>query len=122
MKFEIEKDTGPQGGNFPHGCGSRCREKLAADLEQSDKISHVLREFPCGAERIKVEGDDQATAWMGVEAQGRGDPDFVGVSVPQVVVSVRAGPGSRPSGSGQSSGRRDRIHQFRVLLDRDRGH
>src|SRR5580704_10247632 len=50
------------------------------------------------------------------------DPDFGGVSAFVAAPSIRAEPGSRPNGLAQSFGLRDRIHQFRVLLDRDLGH
>src|SRR5580692_9816845 len=50
------------------------------------------------------------------------DPDFGGVSAFVAAPSIRAEPGSRPNGLAQSFGLRDRIHQFRVLLDKDLGH
>src|SRR5579859_8150675 len=50
------------------------------------------------------------------------DPGFDGVSVSVATPSIRAGLGSRPNGSSRFSGRHDRIHQFRVLLDTDLGH
>src|SRR5882762_6396401 len=50
------------------------------------------------------------------------DPDSHGVSASRVAESAPAGPGSRRNGSSRFSGRHDRIHQFRALLDRDPGH
>ncbi len=50
------------------------------------------------------------------------DPDFDGVSVFVAIPSIRAEPDLRPNGSARSFELRDRIHQFRVPLDRDLGH
>src|SRR4029077_13273319 len=50
------------------------------------------------------------------------DPDSSGVCVLGKAPAARAEPGSRPNESSRFSERHDRIHQFRALLDRDRGH
>src|SRR5204863_6880563 len=50
------------------------------------------------------------------------DPDSFGVSASREVAGARAVPGTRRNGSSLFSGRPDRIHQFRALLDKNRGH
>src|SRR5271155_281786 len=50
------------------------------------------------------------------------DPEFGGVRAYVAIPSIRAELGSHPNGSARSYGLRDRIHQFRVLLDKDLGH
>ena len=71
VEFQIEKNARPQCGNFPHSRRTRRGKKLAANLEHSDKIGNLLREFQRGIKGIKIESNDQAASWMCVEGQGR---------------------------------------------------
>ena len=54
--------------------GGACgRKELAADFKHADEIGDLLGKFQGSFQGIKIEGDDQAAAWMRVEVQGGWD-------------------------------------------------
>src|SRR5208337_4970225 len=72
VEFQIEKNARSQLRHLADRFGSSGCEQLAANFEHADKIRHLLVEVQRCGQRVKIEGHNQAAAWMGVKGQGSG--------------------------------------------------
>src|SRR5208337_3253794 len=72
VEFQIEKNARSQLRHLADRFGSSGCEQLAANFEHADKIRHLPGEVQRCGQRVKIEGHNQAAAWMGVKGQGSG--------------------------------------------------
>jgi len=123
--FRSRKMSAPQLRHLANRFGPCGCEQLAANLEHADKIRHLLGEVQrCGIRESKSRATSDC-CWMGVKGQGSGRArnSYFWLSSARSRLAAFRISSSRtcllPSGSGQSFGPTDRIHQFRGLLGRD---
>jgi hypothetical protein len=74
VEFQIQEYARPERCNLLHCARPRRRKQLAADLEHTDQVRHLLGKLQGGRQRVKIERYDQAASGMGVEVHVIGDP------------------------------------------------
>jgi len=78
VEFQVEEYARAQSRNLFDSRGAGRGEELIADFEHAYDVGNLLGELHAD-NKNRIEGDNQAAAWMSVKSQVISDPDSAGV-------------------------------------------